>query len=202
MKNLVMFILVSVVSVNVMAVDSATTSTGKSWTQTVIEETHGLKHVYFSSGQNAVALIRYDDSHSQFVEISEYGQRITIVKALTSPFANSDLGVVIKRTQYFVKNADHRKPRTLPVANLTDAAITAGVSTGIGFLAVPVTVVLDVLTSPIQLGYWAGKQTRFLYDNHVVCNSVYAAQSKSVALGDVQYSQVKWALGQARPVTK
>lgn len=53
----------------------------------------------------------------------------------------------------------------------------------------------------VQLGVWAGKYSRRYLDDVVLCAQV-EAQGSYVNLNDTQYAQVKWALGQARPIAK
>lgn len=196
MKIAIQVLIAMVVCFNVFAVEHS----NQKWVDNVMKENAGISRVYFTSGEIMIALVTFSDTTSQFYEITQ-DEKVSTVFPVTARFSTSDLSKVVARTKYFISNSEHGRPRVQAGFNLTDVAITIGISTPVGFAAVPATVVLDVLTSPVQFTYWMGRNQRYWLENYYLKGKV-EAQESYVELNDIQYNQVKWALGQAHPLAK
>ncbi|GEM_PF-6532201 len=173
----------------------------RSWVKKVLAENKFIQRVYFTSGQTMIATVWMSDSSLQFMEITR-DEKVTMLLPVTSEFASMELGNVLAATRSQIMKAEHLRPRTLPAGNLTDGALTASISSGVGMAIVPVAALIDLLTVVPQLGYWGGKNTRFYIDNKILQGKVQQARTAYLELESGQYSQVKWALGQAQPTTK
>lgn len=170
----------------------------KSWVNTVLAENKYIQRVYFTSGRTMIATVWMSNSTLQFMEITR-DDKVTAILPLTSEFASTQIGDVLAATRSHVMKAEHLRPRTLPAGNLTDGALTASISSGVGMAIVPLAVVIDLLTVVPQFGYWGGKNTRFYIDNKVLQGKIQQAKTAYLELEASQYAQVKWALGQALP---
>lgn len=196
MKITIQVLLAVVVCFNVFAAEHS----NQKWVDNVMKENKGISRVYFTSGEIMIALVTFSDTTSQFYEITQ-DDKVSTVFPITARFNTADLANVTARTKYFISNSEHGRPRVQAGFNLTDAALTVGISSPVGFAAVPVTAVVDILTSPFQFTYWIGRNQRYWLENNYLKGKVEAKESY-VELNDTQYNQVKWALGQAQPLSK
>lgn len=78
-----------------------------------------------------IALISFSNGTSQFYELT-HTEKITTVYQVTAPFKNSDLTQVTERTKYFVMRAEHGRTQMQVGLNVTNGALTAGISSPAG----------------------------------------------------------------------